>query len=116
MKEANLRRFLRKIRIKRRISLFFRGSGRDPLFCLGGLALLLLLAVFFLPEAVNGIDALSLARPTISPSANYDLVLDPFVPPLQAPDFFAIQKNSFKAVAATTSLNGSNFSALTPVW
>ena len=105
MKGANLRRFLRKIKIKRRISLFLQGSGRDPLFCLGGLASLLLLAVFFLPEAVNGINALSLARPMISSSPNYDLVLDLFVPPLQAPDFFAIQKNSFKAVAGTTSLN-----------
>ena len=75
------------------------GSRQDPLFYCGCFAFILLLitSVFGVPVP-NNIFSTGLSETTSKGNAGSHLALGPFTGVFQSPDFYLIQKNSFKAL------------------
>lgn len=75
------------------------GSRQDPLFYCGCFAFILLLItpVFGVPVS-NNVFSTGLSETTSRGNAGSRLVLGPFTGVSQSPDFYLIQKNSFKAL------------------
>ena len=98
------------------------GSRQDPLFYCGCFAFILLLItpVFGVPVS-NNVFSTGLSETASKGNADFHLTLGPFTGVSQSPDFYLIQKNSFKAlppsgtikpqVLATLSENEENLSS-----